>query len=143
MKKSTFVNVAIAALVMVAMVGCARQSGKTSGSKTSGLQKIYFDFDQSNVKAESASTMQANAAWLKANTKTNVSVEGHCDERGSYEYNVALGNRRAMSAKSYLTNLGVDGKRLSTISYGEERPAASCNDESCWSQNRRAEFMAK
>lgn len=143
-KLGMVLNVAIAAALMLSFAGCARQSGKTTSAKTaSGLQKVYFDFDKSDIKSEYTDELQSNAAWMKANPNAAVLVEGHCDERGSYEYNIALGNRRAMSTKNYLVNLGVNGSNLSTISYGEERPAATCHDESCWWQNRRAEFSGK
>ena len=121
--------------------GCAQQTTKADTAK--GLQKIHFDFDQSDIKAEYEPVLKSNASWLKGREKMNVTVEGHCDERGTNEYNIALGDRRASSAKKYLVNLGVDGGRMSTVSYGEERPAANCHDESCWWQNRRAEFTKK
>lgn len=135
-------NIALIAVLALSFGACARNSGKKSSSKA-GLQKVYFDFDRSDIKSEYTDELQGNAAWMKANSKSKVVIEGHCDERGSYEYNIALGNRRAMSAKSYLTNLGVNAASLSTVSYGEERPAATCHDESCWWQNRRAEFTSK
>lgn len=119
--------------------GCAQQTTKTTSK---GLEKIYFDFDKADIKTESESVLKANADWLKKNSK-NVAVEGHCDERGTNEYNIALGDRRANAAKKYLVNLGVAADRLSSVSYGEEKPAATCHDESCWSQNRRDEFVKK
>jgi len=87
--------------------------------------------------------MKGNADWLQKNKSTKLTVEGHCDERGTAEYNIALGDRRAKSAKNYLQNLGVDSGRTSTISYGKERPICLQHDESCWWQNRRDEFVAK
>ena len=89
-----------------------------------------------------ADALKANANWLK-NNKTKVTVEGSCDERGTPEYNIALGDRRANTTKKYLVNLGVDKDRLNTISYGEEKPVANCHDESCWTKNRRADFSSK
>lgn len=127
----------------IGLTGCARKGAKTAGGGASGLQKIHFDFDKYNIKSEFEGTLKSNADWLQSHKKATVVIEGHCDERGTSEYNIALGDRRAKSAKSYLTNLGISGDKLSTISYGEEKPAATCHDESCWGQNRRAEFNVK
>jgi len=126
----------------LAVTGCARKTTKTA-SGASGLTRVHFDFDRYNIKSEYEGTLKSNGSWLQNSKKTTVVIEGHCDERGTAEYNIALGDRRAKSAKNYLSNLGVEGNRLSTISYGEEKPLASCHDESCWWQNRRAEFVAK
>ncbi|MBI4366753.1 MAG: peptidoglycan-associated lipoprotein Pal [Deltaproteobacteria bacterium] len=105
-----------------------------------GLTRIHFDFDKYNIKPEFQGTMKGNAAAIQAAAGKRLTIEGHCDERGSTEYNIALGDRRAKSAKSYLQNLGVAADRMSTISYGEERPLCNQHNEGCWSQNRRAEF---
>ena len=86
--------------------------------------------------------MKANAAWLKANPKAKIRIEGNCDERGTIEYNQALGQRRAASAKKYLTDLGISGKRISLISYGKEKPVCKESTEDCWQQNRRADLVA-
>jgi peptidoglycan-associated lipoprotein len=93
-----------------------------AAKEAAGLKAIYFDFDKSFVRDDAKSVMRANAAWLKANPKARVRIEGNCDERGTIEYNQALGQRRAASAKKYLTDLGVSGKRISLISYGKEKP---------------------
>lgn len=134
----------VALVVMLGMVvgaGCQQQrKPRSAGDKVKGLNRIHFDLDRSDIKSEYKKTLEDNAAWLKANRDTKVTVEGHCDERGSEEYNIALGHRRAGSAKSYLTSLGIDGGRLKTVSYGEERPLETCHNESCWWKNRRAEF---
>ena len=106
------------------------------------MGNIYFDFDQFTLSAEARKTLADNANYLKANSGIQVVVEGHCDERGSDEYNLALGESRALAAKNYLVSLGVSAKRLSVISYGEERPAAMGHDEEAWAKNRRAEFKA-
>jgi peptidoglycan-associated lipoprotein len=106
------------------------------------LQPIYFDFDQSLVRGDASSVMKSNAAWLKANPKTKIRIEGNCDERGTNEYNQALGQRRATSAKRYLVDLGIAGSRISIISYGEEKPACTSSSEDCWQKNRRADFVA-
>jgi peptidoglycan-associated lipoprotein len=105
-----------------------------------GLQRIQFAFDQHTLSAQAKDVLVGNAAWLKANSGAKVVIEGHCDERGSDEYNLALGERRAQAAQSYLVSLGIDSGRLSTISYGEERPLAPGQGEEAWAQNRRAEF---
>lgn len=134
---------AVVALVVCALAFSACAQKKGAGSSSAGLKPIYFDFDKSNLKSDAEATLKDNAAWLSKNSKKTVTVEGYCDERGSFEYNIALGDRRAKSAEGYLKNLGVDGKRLSTVSYGEDKPAATCHDESCWMKNRRDEFTAK
>jgi len=105
-----------------------------------GLSVILFDFDKYNIRDDQRAVIEANASWLKSHPDVKVSIEGHCDERGTNEYNLALGERRAKTTQKVLASLGVDQSRLSTISYGEERPV--CNDkmESCYSKNRRAQF---
>lgn len=130
-------------LLVVGLVftGCA---SKKSKGTTGSLQRIYFDFDKSNIKPEYQDELKSNAKWLQDHPNTKVVIEGHCDKRGSIEYNIALGDRRANSAKSYLETLGVASSRMSTVSYGKERPLVpNCNDESCYWQNRRDEFVAK
>ena len=105
------------------------------------LSIIYFAFDDYTLSKEAKETLTDNAAWLLKNPRKNVVIEGYCDERGTEEYNLALGERRAVSAKRYLMNLGVNPEQLSTISYGEERPADPAHGEDAWSKNRRAEFI--
>ena len=140
MKRFSVVGVAlIAAGAMVLSVGCAQQQKKSK--KVSGLKAIHFDFEKSNIKPEFEPVLQQNADWMQSNSKKNVRVEGNCDERGSIEYNIALGDRRAKSGANYLTNLGVAASRLSTISYGKERPTCTEHNESCWWQNRRDDFV--
>ncbi len=99
--------------------------------------RIYFGFDKFNLKADARKTLDKQGAWLKANPSVTVSIEGHCDERGTREYNLALGERRANSVKDYLVSLGVNPARLKTISYGKERPVAMGSNEAAWGQNRR------
>lgn len=106
----------------------------------SPLRDIYFDFDRYDLKADARETLKTNADWLKANPSARVEVEGHCDERGTNEYNLALGAKRAQAAKDYLASLGISKERLSTISYGEELPACKDKTEECWQKNRRARF---
>ena len=103
-----------------------------------GQDTIYFDTDKYNVDNVDQAALQAQAAWLSRYPAKRATLEGHCDERGTREYNLALGERRANAAKNYLVSLGVDAARLSTVSYGKERPAAMGSDESAWAQNRRA-----
>jgi peptidoglycan-associated lipoprotein len=103
-------------------------------------ENIYFDFDKSDIKPEARVILDKKADWLRSNASYRVSIEGHCDERGTNEYNLALGERRAKAAVKYLLAQGVAADRLSTISYGEERPACREKTESCWAKNRRDEF---
>ena len=102
---------------------------------------VYFDFDKSDLRDDTRATLQRHAAVLDANADINVLVEGHCDERGTEEYNVALGERRAERVRSYLVSLGIDASRMRTVSYGEMQPKASGHDEESWAQNRRAHFI--
>jgi peptidoglycan-associated lipoprotein len=103
-------------------------------------QHIYFDFDKSELKPEARAILEKKASWLRANDRYKVRIEGHCDERGTNEYNLALGERRANSALKYLNALGVSVDRVSTISYGEERPADPGHNQAAWAKNRRDEF---
>lgn len=109
--------------------------------KEGRLMPIYFDFDRFTIREDARPILERNASWLKKNLAIKVQVQGHADERGSDEYNLALGERRAQSARGYLVNLGIDPSRLSTISYGEERPADPLHNEEAWAKNRRAEFV--
>jgi len=101
---------------------------------------IYFDYDSSELKSDAQDTLTKKAAWLKANGSYKLKIGGHCDDRGSTEYNIALGSRRAEAAAKFLNALGISEGRLDTVSYGEEKPAVDGKDESAWSQNRRDEF---
>ena len=107
------------------------------------LADIYFDYDQSKIRSEAMTVLSSNGKVLMGEIGTQVTLEGHCDERGTVEYNLALGDRRARAAKDYLVSYGVESSRISTISYGEERPAAMGHNESAWAQNRRAHFARK
>jgi peptidoglycan-associated lipoprotein len=102
---------------------------------------IYFEYDSSDIKSEDRATIEAHAAYLVANPNTNVTLEGHADERGSREYNLALGERRAQTVKRQMTLLGASPNQISTVSYGEERPAIEGHDDYSWSQNRRVEII--
>lgn len=114
-----------------------------SREETQGLLRVYFDFDQYVLTAETKGTLQANAGYLKNHPGVQVLIEGHADERGSDEYNLALGERRALAVKNYLVSLGVNGGSLSIISYGEERPLDPRQSEEAWAKNRRAEFVVR
>ncbi len=104
------------------------------------LRTVFFGLDRFDLGELTKTTLRENAEWLKAHTDLDVVVQGHCDERGSIEYNLALGERRANSVRDYLTSLGVPRSRIRIVTYGEERPANRGHAESAWSQNRRAEF---
>ncbi|MGC8774861.1 MAG: peptidoglycan-associated lipoprotein Pal [Chlorobaculum sp.] len=104
---------------------------------------IFFDFDSSALSPEAQEQLKQNASWMQKNTRALVTIEGHCDERGTDEYNIALGERRAEAARTYLVNLGVSGARLSTVSYGEEKPFDLGHNEEAWAKNRRDHFVTK
>ena len=109
--------------------------------KAGALQNIYFDFDKYNLKPEAIQKLDQTADWLSKESGARIRIEGHCDERGTNEYNMALGERRALSAKKYLTNFGIQDDRMHTISYGEEKPLVHGHDEYSWAQNRRDDFV--
>ncbi len=133
--------------------GAASTTSSSSGSSMSAVQiqggtqedlvvnvgdRVFFAFDSSELSAEARASLEKQAAWMKKFGGVRVVVEGHCDERGTREYNLALGERRANAAKDYLVALGVNPARVKTISYGKERPAALGHNETAWAQNRRA-----
>lgn len=105
------------------------------------LEDIHFDFDKSDIKEKDREILKGLAEWLSKNKSSKMQIEGHCDERGTNEYNLALGERRAHSAKQYLVTLGVGKDRISTISYGEEKPLCAESSEDCWAKNRRGHFV--
>jgi peptidoglycan-associated lipoprotein len=107
-----------------------------------GLQPVYFDFDRPFIRDDAKAVMKANAEWLKANPKVKIRIEGNCDERGTREYNQALGQRRAAGAKKYLTDLGIAANRISLISYAKEKPVCTAQTEECWQKNRRDDLVA-
>ena len=111
------------------------------GRTSKGLLPVYFDFDQSSLRADQVERIEKNADFIKENPGIKVRIEGNCDERGSNEYNMALGERRAIGSKKYLLNLGVSAVSLETISYGEEQPLNFGHSELSWSQNRRDDFV--
>ena len=119
----------------------ALQRGESTATPASSpLKDVYFDFDSYNLGAEARETLKANMQWLKANPAAQVQIEGHCDERGTTEYNLALGSKRAESVKDYLVTLGTPADRLTTISYGEELLVCRDQTEECWQRNRRVKF---
>ncbi len=103
-------------------------------------EDVYFEFDKATLTPVAQDNLMRKAAWLRENSNVTVTIEGHCDERGTNEYNLALGDRRADSAKAFLVDLGVAASRLTTISYGEERPLCTWRNEECWAKNRRGHF---
>jgi len=111
--------------------------GRTSGP----MVPVYFDFDSSEIRQDQVSRIELDADFMKKNPQLKIRIEGNCDPRGTNEYNMALGERRALTAKSYLINLGVDEKQLTTISFGEERILLHGQDELAWAQNRRDDFV--
>ncbi len=147
--------IAIALVASLAIAGCASKKTPNSASDL-GLNgaaatpgsaqdftvnvgdRIFFDTDSSLIRADAQQTLAKQAVWLNKYGNYAITVEGHADERGTREYNLALGARRAAATRDFLISKGVSGKRMKTISYGKERPVAVCNDISCWSQNRRA-----
>ena len=137
---------ALVAALMIA--GCAANNqNATSGALQPGSvqdfvvnvgDRVFFTVNQTTLSPTARATLDKQAQWLALYPQYQLTIEGHADERGTREYNIGLGARRAASVRDYLVSRGVDGNRLNTISFGKERPVAVCNDESCWSQNRRA-----
>lgn len=148
----------VAFAVALALAGCANKKnlpnsagelglGAGAGAATPGSaqdftvnvgDRIFFDTDSTSIRADAAQTLDRQAQWLARYPNYAITIEGHADERGTREYNLALGARRAAATRDYLAQRGVPAQRLKTISYGKERPVAVCDDISCWSQNRRA-----
>ena len=137
----------VAALALAFVVAACSKTPPATGAATPGSpadftqnvgDRILFVVDQSTITPTAAATLDKQAAWLNKYPKYQVTVEGHADERGTREYNIALSDRRADAARNYLASRGVSTGRMRTIAYGKERPVAVCDDESCWTQNRRA-----
>lgn len=153
--------VAIACAAPLLLAACANKEGEGAdsallgpggkgGPVTPGTQRdfavnvgdiVYFSADSTDLTPESQATLQKQARWLNQYPQYTITVEGHADERGTREYNIALGSRRATTVRNYLAQNGVNGARLRTVSFGKERPVAVCGDISCWSQNRRAQTV--
>ena len=165
MKKVRERSIALCALVVaLALAGCAAKKkpglGEAEGqgvgqgqlgggsldkfkqglgpSEGGPLQDVHFDYDRYDLRSEDRTTLQHNADWLKEHATAKVEIEGHCDNRGTVEYNLALGAKRAKAVKDYLVSLGIAADHLSTISYGEELPLCREDTEECWARNRRA-----
>ena len=111
--------------------------------ESAALRDVYFDFDRYDVRGGDKGTLDENAKWLKSNQSALLLIEGHADERGTNEYNLALGERRAKATRDYLVSVGIDAGRITVISYGEERPTCTEKTEGCWAKNRRAHFLVK
>jgi peptidoglycan-associated lipoprotein len=105
------------------------------------VKDVYFDYDKADVRGDQQSSIQADAQFLAQHTNVNITIEGHCDERGSTEYNLALGDQRASAVKNALTTLGVNASRIKTISFGKEKPFCNESNEACWQQNRRGHLV--
>ncbi len=142
-----FAAVIAAALAMAACAKNADQNGLNGGAATPGSQqdfvvnvgdRVFFETDSSELTDQARATLDKQAQWLNNYNRYSFTIEGHADERGTREYNIALGARRAETVRQYLVSRGIGAQRMRTISYGKERPVALCNDISCWSQNRRA-----
>jgi peptidoglycan-associated lipoprotein len=142
----------LAAVLAVALTmgACANKNAATdamANAATPGSQqdfvvnvgdRVFFESDQTDLSPQAIATLEKQAQWLQTYNRYAFTIEGHADERGTREYNIALGARRAQAVRTFLTSRGIDASRMRTISYGKERPVAVCNDISCWSQNRRA-----
>jgi peptidoglycan-associated lipoprotein len=111
--------------------------------ETAALRDVFFDFDRYEVRSSDKGTLDENAKWLKSNQSALLLIEGHADERGTNEYNLALGERRAKATRDYLVSVGIEAGRITVISYGEERPTCTDKAEACWTKNRRAHFLVK
>ena len=163
MKMNKLLLVAIASMGLI-FAGCAKHEVSAGGHGNSGAHNtsgkasvkpvqrmaskpassaLYFAFDSSSLNAAGTATLDAYVGWLKDHGGVSVTIEGNCDERGSREYNLALGQKRADSVKAYLTQHGVSANRIDTVSFGEERPACQGSGEACWAQNRRADIVSR
>ena|SRR5215471_18175811 len=151
----TMLRAAGRAAVLAAVVGLAACANNPNGQQQAGAggaavpgsaqdfvvnvgDRVFFETDSSELTSQARTTLDKQAQWLQYYHRYSFTIEGHADERGTREYNIALGARRAQTVRDYLVSRGIDGNRMRTISYGKERPVAVCNDISCWSQNRRA-----
>jgi peptidoglycan-associated lipoprotein len=121
----------------------AEETTLSPGKRTSDINDIFFDFDRYSIREDAQKTLQGNAAVLKGKKFRKIVIEGHCDERGTSDYNLALGERRAESTKRYIVALGVAPSNIAAISYGKEKPFCSDRNEECWQQNRRAHFVVE
>ena len=147
--KFTYKILSMTLVVGLSLVGAACQkkgpSASNEGVETTNvpLETIHFDFDKYNIRPDAQHILQHSSEWLKSNAKVNIVIEGNTDEWGTEEYNLALGERRAIAAKNFLVNLGVSADRMNTISYGESRPVNPEHNEAAWAQNRRDDFKGR
>lgn len=118
-----------------------RVNSDSDSGTAGGLRTVFFDFNSATLTPAARTALQSNVEFMRNNPKVRIQVEGHCDERGGVQYNLALGERRARSVRDYMVSMGIDAQRISTISFGKERPLAFGHDESAWSQNRRGNFV--
>jgi len=116
-------------------------NGDSDSNKAGALKTVYFDFNSASISNDTKDALMNNAEFMKSNASVKVQVEGHCDERGGVQFNLALGEKRAKSVRDFLMGQGVEGSRISTISYGKEKPVSFGHDEESWAQNRRANFV--
>jgi len=157
MSVTTIFRAAKLAAVVVAVIGLAACANNPNGQQQAGAggagaavpgsaqdfvvnvgDRVFFETDSSELTPQARTTLDKQVQWLQYYAKYSFTIEGHADERGTREYNIALGARRAQTVRDYMVSRGIDGNRMRTISYGKERPVAVCDDISCWSQNRRA-----
>ena len=122
-------------------IGAPSAQQPTMAGKESPLKDIFFDFDKSAIRNDVKSNLAEDLQWLNANPTAQITIEGHCDERGTAEYNLGLGERRTKAARDYLVAAGIDAKRIKAVSFGKERPFVMGHDESAWKWNRRAHFV--
>ncbi|MDR3038606.1 MAG: peptidoglycan-associated lipoprotein Pal [Candidatus Adiutrix sp.] len=149
MKRLTMLFLATSlAMLLVAGCGTKKQGPGGVGGTAYDAQKsaflgdhVYFDFDRYDIRPDGAAIIQAKAAFMQQYAGVRAEIQGHCDERGTEVYNMALGDRRARATYNYITSLGINGSRLSTVSYGKERPLDPGHNESAWARNRRAQFV--
>ena len=141
-KKASSGDSMVAGVDGSSMEGMALEvNGDSDNAKAGGLRTVNFGYNSARLSASTKAVLEANAQFLKDNPSVEVTIEGHCDERGGVQFNIALGEKRARATKNYLASLGVESSRMNTISYGKERGIAFGHDEESWSQNRRANFV--
>ena len=134
---------AVAARPVAARTDSSGRPSPRDFGVNAAVKDVYFEFDRHDIRPADQKTLDANAAWLKTNARALLLIEGHCDERGTPEYNLALGERRAQAAMSYLVALGIQANRISIVSYGQQQPVCQESNEACWAKNRRAHFLVK
>lgn len=146
--KKFFLVVLAGLLIMPLAAGCSKKSRTGEGMTGKDAERaafvgehVYFDFDRYNIRPDGAAVIQGKASFMSQYSSVRAEIQGHCDERGTEVYNMALGDRRARATYNYITSLGIDGSRLNTVSYGKERPLDPGHNEAAWARNRRAQFV--